>query len=118
MNILEKGIEFIAIFLVIYLLYYFATIKKCRKNNEYIPSEVSIITIKYKIDVQKINLYQMIKVTSLVTSLVLAFSIVVVHAIVQKLVLTLFMALLLALILLLIIYPFIGSYYKKQELKR
>jgi hypothetical protein len=117
MNILEIIIEFVVIFLVIYLLYYYLTIKKCQKEKNYIPVEVSIIIIRNKIDVKKINLYQMIKVVLLATSIILSLSIVIIHKVIKDLVLSLFIALLLSLILAIITYSFIGNYYKKKEIK-
>ena len=65
-------IEFLISFILIYLFYYLFIIKKCKKNKKIIPAEVSIILSLHKIDVKKINLYQMIKVVSIVTTFILS----------------------------------------------
>ena len=115
MDILDIFIEFSIIFLVIYLLYYFFSIKKCKKNRRFIPVEVNLILAKYKIDIKKINLYQMIKVVCLVTSLILALSITIMNYLSKSIIISLLIGVCLSVVLAFIIYGFIGNYYKRKS---
>ena len=50
MNYLRTGIVFAISFILLYSIYYFAIIKKCKKNNNYVPVEVNLILVKYRIN--------------------------------------------------------------------
>ncbi len=115
MDILKLSIEFILTFIIIYLFYYFFTIKKCKKNKKYVPVEVNLIITIYKIDVKKIDLYKMIKIVCLITSFIISISVVLIMSLSKNNILSLIIGSILSLVLAIIIYSFIGKYYKKKN---
>lgn len=116
MNYLRVGVVFVVSFIILYLIYYFFIIKKCKKNKNYVPVEVNLILYKFKIDFKKINLYNMIKVVSLVTVLVLSLVITIVLELSLNTVLSLFLATLISLLIVFCCYEIIGRYYKNKSL--
>ena len=117
MNILKIGIEFIVVFIVIYSTYYFFTIRKCKNNKKYVPVEVNLILVKYKIDIDKVNIYQMIKLVCMVTSLILSISIMLMNYLSNSFILSLLIGVMLSVVLSFIIYGFIGKYYSNKNNK-
>lgn len=115
MNITKVLIEFIITFLIIYLIYYFVVIKKCKKNKKVIPVEVSLIMSIYKIDIKKINLYQMIKVVSLVTTFIISIIITLISIFFDNTIIVLIFGTLISILVAIICYRIIGSYYEKKS---
>ena len=115
MNMWRICIQFLIIFAIIYLLYYFFTIRKIKKNPKYIPVEVNLILMKYKINLNKEKLYKMTNVVCFFTSLILSFSVTIISEIRISNILSLIFGSLLAVVIAMIIYGFIGKYYKKNE---
>ena len=72
MDIKKVLIEFLLTFVILYLVYYFFIIKKCKKKKDYVPVEVNLILVLYKIDYKKIDLYKMVKLTSLISTIIMA----------------------------------------------
>ena len=118
MNWYKIVIEFLIIFGIISILYYFVVIKKCKKNNQYVPAEVNLILLLHKIDVKKINLYQMIKVVCLSTSLILSLIITVISELYNNTIISLIFGTLLSIAVALIIYRIIGNYYENISRKK
>ncbi len=114
-NIYMTIIEFLATFLIIYTLYYFFIIRKCKKNRDYVPAEVNLILIKYRIDYKKIDIYSMVKVVSFVTTIILSFAITLVIKIYNNTIISLLFGTLLSLLLAIICYQIIGNHYAKQS---
>ena len=115
MNIMKVLIEFIITFLVIYLFYYFFVIRKCKKNKKVVPAEVNLILSTYQIDINKINLYQMIKVVSLVTTLILAMIITIISVFFDSTIILLIFCTLISVLVAIISYRIIGKYYEKKS---
>ena len=113
MNMVKVLIEFFASFIIVYLFYYFIIIKKCKKNKKMVPAEVGVILSLYKIDVNKINLYQMIKVVSLVTTFIISLIITVIGLFFDNTIILLIFGTLISVILAIIIYGIIGRHYEK-----
>lgn len=116
MNITKVLIEFLVTFIVIYLFYYFFIIRKCKKNKNIVPAEVNLILSIYKIDVKKINVYEMIKVVSLVTTMILALIITIISEFFDSTIILLFFGTVISVLIAIIIYRIIGRYYEKQSL--
>jgi hypothetical protein len=114
MDYLQVLIEFVITFAVIYLIYYFFVIKKCKDNKKIAPTEVNIILSLYKIDVKKINLYQMIKVVSLVTVTVLSTIITIIYRFFNSTIILLVFGTLISVIVAFICYQIIGRHYEKK----
>ena len=117
MNITKVLIEFVITFLVIYVIYYFLVIKKC-KNKKVVPSEVNLILSFYKIDLKKIDSYQMVKVVSLVTTMVLSVIITLISVFFDNTIIILVFGTLLSILVAIICYRIIGRYYEKQSMKK
>ncbi len=115
MNITKVLIEYIITFIIIYLTYYFVVIKKCKKNKKIVPTEVNLILYFYEIDIKKINLYQMIKVVSLVTSIILATIITVISIFFDSTIILLIFCTLISILIAIICYRIIGKYYEKKS---
>ena len=115
MDIIDILIEFLIIYLIIYSLYYFFTIKKCKKNAKYVPAEVGIILIKHKINLSKAELYKMIKVVCSITSFILALSVILMSHLSNNIILSILIGVSLSVVLAIIIYGFIGRYYKRKS---
>lgn len=118
MDIKKVLIEFIITFVVIYLVYYLLIIRKCKKDKKYVPSEVNLILMFYKIDIKKIDLFQMIKVVSIVTTLILSIIITIISEYFDSTIIVMVFGTLISLVIAIICYRFIGSYYEKQSNKK
>ena len=116
MNYLKITIIFIASFIILSLIYYFFIIKKCKKNKKYVPIEVDLILVKHRIDYNKINLYQMIKVVSIVTIFIMSVVISLISELFSNTIMSLFIATIISIIIALLCYEMIGRYYKKKSL--
>ena len=118
MDLKKVIIEFIITFIIIYLFYYFFVIRKCKKNKKVVPPEVNIILSLYKIDINKINLYQMIKVVSVVTTFVLSITITIMWNLFNSTVILLIFGSLLSVIIAFICYGIIGRVFEKASKKQ
>ena len=118
MDILKVLIEFIVTFILIYLVYYFSVIKKCKKDKTVVPAEVNLIIIIHKIDVKKIDVYQMVKVVSFVTTLILSVTLTLISIFFNKRWILMVFGTLISLVIAFIIYRIIGNHYKKISEKK
>ena len=115
MDITKVLIEFIATFAIIYIIYYLVVIRKCKKNNKIVPSEVNLILSFYKIDIKKIDLYQMIKVVSFVTTLIISIIITAIGIFFNSTIIILIFGALISILVAIICYRIIGRYYEKKS---
>ena len=118
MNWVKIGIVFLISFVIQYSIYYFCIIKKCKKKKGYVPVEVNLILMKKRIDTTKIDLYQMIKVVSLVTVIILSTAITFVLEFSLNIIISMFVATIISLVIALISYNIIGNYYKNKSRKK
>lgn len=115
MDYLKILVEFIVIFIFLYLLYYFFIIKKCKNNNGYVPVEVNLILIIHKIDYKKINLYQMVKVVSIVTVIVISLVVTIVSNSFSNSILSILIGTVMSLLIAIVSYRIIGNYYERKS---
>lgn len=113
MNIYKVLIEFLITFITIYLIYYFYVIKKCKKNKKVVPIEVSLILAFHKIDIDKINLYQMVKVVSLVTTFIISIIVTIISEFFNNTIILLFFGTLISIVVAVILYRIIGKHYER-----
>ena len=113
MDVLKVLIEFLITFVIVYLFYYFFIIRKCKKNKKIVPTEVSLILSIYKIDTKKINLYQMVKLVSLVTTIVISIIITIISKFFDNTIILLIFGTLISVLVAIIFYRIIGKYYEK-----
>lgn len=117
MDFIKIGIEFVITFLVIWMLYYFFIIKKCKKKKNYIPVEVSLILTLHQIDYQKIDIYKMIKIVSLITTTILSIIITLISNFFSNQIIVLVFGTIISVLVAIIVYNYVGSYYKNKEKK-
>lgn len=116
MNFLRLLIVFVITFTIIGLIYYFFIIKRCKKNKDYVPVEVSLIISLHQIDYKKIDLYKMIKVVSLITTLILAVIITIISTFFDNNIIVLLFGTALSVLVAIICYNYLGRYYKKKSI--
>lgn len=116
--------------LIVYLIYYFVSVnrydkkghlknKESKKIKDYdgLPAEVKYFIKKYKIDLDKVNLRGVLKLTGLVLGIDIAIlSLVVLLIFKDSIVLQVLVAALLIIPLYLISLIFVGKYFKKKGL--
>ena len=118
MNYYKILIEFLITIIILYLFYYFFVIKKCKKTKNYVPMEVNLILSIHKIDYRSIDLYKMIKITSMVTVLILSIIITFISNFFDSTILVILFGTILSIIIAIICYNYIGYYFKKVSLKK
>ncbi len=118
MNIKHVSIEFIITFVVLYAIYYFFIIRKCKKNKDYVPVEVNYILLLYKINYKKINLLSMIKVVSIITCFVLAFSITMISNTFNSIIINIIFASSASILLAIILYGIVGKVYQRKSYRK
>ncbi len=118
MDIKKVLIEFVITFIIVYLLYYFIVIKKSKKNKKLVPTEVNLILLFYKIDIKKIDVYQMVKVVSVVTSIIISLIITVISLYFKSTIIILIFGTLISILVAIICYRLIGRYYEKKSNKK
>ena len=115
-DIVKFLIEFGVMFLIVFLIYYFFIIRKCKKNKNYVPAEVNLIIIKHKINPNKIDLYKLVKVTSFVSILIITFTVCVISSLFNNTkILSIIISSIASILIAIICYDFIGKYYKKKS---
>ena len=118
MDMVKVLIEFIGAFIIVYAFYYIFVLRKCKKSKKYVPAEVNLILAFYKIDVKKIDLYQMIKVVSFATTFIIALIITIVGCFFDSTIVLLIFCTLISVLLAVIIYRLIGRYYERKSNKK
>ena len=118
MDIKKVLIEFIITFAIIYVIYYFLIIRKCRKNKKVVPAEVKLILYFYNIDLKKVDIYQIVKVVSVVTTFILSLIITIISVFFESTIILLLFGTLISIIVAIICYRIIGSYYEKKSNKK
>lgn len=118
MNFYYFLIQFVLSFTIIYFIYYFFILRKCKKDRNYVPSEVNLIIIYYHIDVKKIDIYKFVKLVSFITTLDISLTISIVGYFFNNTLISLIFGTLISLLLAIIFYRFIGSYYYKKSVNK
>ncbi|MBR6113000.1 MAG: hypothetical protein IKP79_00615 [Bacilli bacterium] len=117
--------------LIVYIIYYFVSVTRYDKNGhlkknknnskvsdyEGLPNEVKYFIKKYKVDLDKINLRALLKLTGLILGIDIAIvSIVLILIFKDNLILILVIATILLIPLYLISLKILGNYFKKKGL--
>lgn len=113
----QACLEFIGIFIVVFLFYYFMVIKKNLKyNGKSLTAELALIKYKYNIDFEKVNFRQILWVTCLTTVFFLSLILTVLFQFLNSNILVAFIAIIVSVPILLFVYWGIGAiYYKKGD---
>ena len=118
MDIKKMLIEFVFTFIMLYIIYYFFIIKKCKKNKDYVPAEANLILILHKIDYKKIDLYKMVKLVSIVSTFIISLIITLISNIFDSTIIVIIFGTLVSLAVAFIFYNIIGNHFKKMSLKK
>ncbi len=93
-------------------------IRKCRKNKKVVPAEVNLILSFYNINLKKVDIYQIVKVVSVVTTFILSLIITIISVFFESTIILLLFGTLISIIVAIICYRMIGSYYEKKSNKK
>lgn len=113
-KIIAALIYFAVTFLLVYVLYYFTTLRGYKKNKKKkIPNEIQYLIMKYKLDMKKINKKSFIRIINIVASFDISI-VVTVIAFINNIYLELLVGLALIIPIILITFSWIGIYYSKK----
>lgn len=114
-------VEFVIVFIVLFLFNYFVINIKERKKKRVGKKEVSsslyYLVLIYGIDINKVNYHQFIIISSLVNSLIISSVYMVLTYLVQNLILKIVLGIILLGLMIIICYGILGNYYLKKESK-
>lgn len=111
-------LEFTITFIILYLIYYFFIIRKCKKDKNYVPVEVNLILILHKIDYKKIDIYKMVKIVSVVSTFIIALIITLISNFFNNTIIVLIFGTLVSVVIAFICYNLIGNYFKKKSFEK
>jgi len=69
---MESVLNFIFTFLLVYILYYFLSVRKAKRNSKKVPVEVEYLILLYKLDTKNFNYQKFVNTVALVGSLDIA----------------------------------------------
>ncbi|MDD2435375.1 MAG: hypothetical protein PHO63_03890 [Bacilli bacterium] len=108
----------IIVFIIIYLLYLGIVILNKEKLEKFTKAkEISLLVSKYKLDLKQINIKKLVNMVALSNSFIMALAIYLV-SLVENIFLQILVAFVVIFPSILIIYPLIGNYFKKKEVKK
>ncbi len=113
---MEFLFNFILIFVIVYISFYFVSVRKARKNSKRVPVEVQYLLIRYQIDLKKIRYKKFVNSVALIGS----FDIALVGAIVllvKGILFQLLFGFILFVPVILISFHLLGKYYQKKSNK-
>lgn len=114
---MEKLILFIVVFVIFYLFYLLFVIQRKKKLEKFLTSNyVKLLTIKYKLNLKKIDNKKFANVIVLANSFIISFTLTVTEF-VNDFILKLLLAFAVMILLIVIIYPIIGKHYRKESEK-
>lgn len=114
---MENIIYFGLTFLLIYTIYYFASIRKAKKDVKKIPVEVQYLILKYKINLNKINYREFLNAIAIIGSFDIALVATIVGFI-DGILWQLLFGFLAVIPVIIISFSIVGKYYKKREIRK
>lgn len=116
---LRMLIEFIVVYLVIFLFnYVFIVRKNKRYNKNKVPIELLYLMKLYKLDIKSINYKRFILLSNFINSLIVSLVYVIVFYTLDNLVLQIIIGIVLLILLIVICYGILGNYYVRKEEKK
>ncbi len=107
-------IYFTVTFLIVYVLYYFTTLRGYKKNKKKrVPNEIQYLIVKYKLDMKKINKKSFCRIINIIASFDISLVVTVV-AFFNNVYLELLIGLALIIPIIIITFSWIGIYYSKK----
>ena len=107
-------VYFVITFLVVYTIYYFASIRKAKKNKKKIPVEVEYLMLCYKIDVKKIPYRNFLNTIAIVGSLDVAIVATLV-SLIDGVIWQLLFGFVFVVPVIVISFTLVGKYYKNYQ---
>lgn len=115
-NIMSMLLEYIIVFIAMFILNYFLFIrKKTKLNKKKVPIELNYLISIYKIDVKKIDYKKFVWIYNLINAFIIATIYIIVVYLVKNLILQIIIGMILLILLIIICYGLLGRYYQKKE---
>ena len=115
-NIMSILLEYIIVFIAMFILNYFLFIrKKTKLNKKKVPIELNYLISIYKIDVKKIDYKKFVWIYNLINAFIIATIYIIVVYLVKNLILQIIIGMILLILLIIICYGLLGRYYQKKE---
>ena len=111
---MEEIIYFVITFLIVYTIYYFASIRKAKKNKKKIPVEVEYLMLCYKIDVKKIPYRNFLNTIAIVGSFDVALVTTLV-SLIDGVIWQLLFGFVFVVPIIVISFMLVGKYYKNYQ---
>jgi len=110
-------VYFIVTFTILYLIYLLTIVFRKKGLKKFKKStEVNILKNKYKLDLEKINMKKLANTIALSNSFLIATTVFLV-SVIENFTLKIIIACTVMLPFILVLYHFIGTYFKKKEMK-
>lgn len=111
---MEELIYFGITFLIIYTIYYFASIRKAKKNKDRLPVEVQYLILRYNIDVNKISYRSFLNTIAIVGGIDVALVVTIISQFDEFIWQVLF-GFVFIIPIIVISFMFVGKYYQRQQ---
>lgn len=111
---MEHIVYFSVTFLVVYMIYYFASIRKAKKNKKKIPIEVQYLILSYGIDINKIQYRNFLNTIAIVGSFDVALVATIV-SLFKEVIWQLLFGFVFVVPVIIISFMLIGKYYQKVQ---
>ena len=111
---MEEIIYFVITFLIVYTIYYFASIRKAKKNKKKIPVELEYLMLCYKIDVKKIPYRNFLNTIAIVGSFDVALVTTLV-SLIDGVIWQLLFGFVFVVPIIVISFMLVGKYYKNYQ---
>lgn len=111
---MEELIYFGITFLLIYVIYYFTSIRKAKKDQKKIPIEVQYLILRYKIDTNKISYLNFLNVIAIVASVDIALG-ALLTSFIDGIIWQLLFGIIFIIPVVVISFMLVGKYYQKQQ---
>lgn len=112
-------IEFIIVYLVMFLFNYVFIVRKNKKyNKNKVPIELLYLLKVYKLDIKSINYKRFVLLSDFINSLIVSLVYVIVFYTLDNLILQIAIGIVLLILLIVICYGILGNYYVRKEEKK
>lgn len=109
-------VEYILVFLGVFVISYFLYIRKNKKyNKNKVPLELLYLVRVYDLDIKKINYRKFIWMYSLINTFIITTVYILITYLLDNLLLQIIIGVVLLILLIIICYGLLGRYYMKKE---
>ena len=111
---MKEIIYFIITFLIVYLIYYFASIRKAKQDKNKLPIEVQYLILCYELDIKKIPYRNFLNTIAIVASFDVALTVTLV-SLIKEIVWQILFGFVFIVPIIVISFTLVGKYYKKYQ---